>query len=274
MNRGSLSGIATETVRICEAGQYRTATGKLVVVADEIQRAVKGTVLYSASNLPAIPPQPLGLETRIEVANETTFRGLAKLAPRGGHIACLNFASARNPGGGFLGGAQAQEEALARASALYPCLLATPAYYEQNRRNRSAVYLDLVIFSPQVPFFRKDAGDLLEQPILASVITAPAPNRGAVAQNEPRNLPLVETALRRRAEMVLHVAQVHGVERLVLGAWGCGVFRNDPAKVASIFASLIKRPGRFAGVFRDVLFSVYDRSEPRLALQAFADAFR
>jgi uncharacterized protein (TIGR02452 family) len=274
MNRDSLSGIARETVRICEAGQYQTATGKSVAVADDVRRAVKGTVLYSTSNLPPLPSQTSAVDTKIEVANETTFRGLAKLATRGGHIACLNFASAKNPGGGFLGGAQAQEEALARASALYECLLAAPEYYERNRGNRSAVYLDLIIYSPQVPFFRKDAGDLLEKPVLASVITAPAPNRGAVVQNEPGNLPLVEAALRRRAEMVLHIAQAHGVERLVLGAWGCGVFRNDPAKVASIFANLIKAPGRFAGVFRDVLFSVYDRSEPPLALRAFVNAFR
>ena len=274
MNRDSLSGIARETVRICEAGQYQSPMGKQVVLADDIKRAVKGTVLYSVSNLPPIPQQMSALETRIEVANETTFRGLAKLALRGGHIACLNFASARNPGGGFLGGAQAQEEALARASALYHCLVAAPKYYERNRANRSAVYLDLVIFSPQVPFFRKDAGDLLEKPILASVITAPAPNRGAVAQNERGNLALVETALRRRAEMVLHIAQAHGVERLVLGAWGCGVFRNDPEKVSAVFASLIKPPGRFAGVFRDVLFSVYDRAEPALTLRAFANALR
>lgn len=208
------------------------------------------------------------------MANETTFRGLAKVAVRGGHIACLNFASARNPGGGFLGGAQAQEEALARASALYHCLLAAPEYYERNRGNRSAVYLDLVIFSPQVPFFRTDAGDLLKKPVLASVITAPAPNRGAVAENEPGNLPLIETALRRRAEMVLHIAQAHGVERIVLGAWGCGVFRNDAVKVASVFANLIKPPGRFARVFRDVLFSVYDRVEPPLTLRAFINALK
>jgi len=211
-------------------------------------------------------------ETKIEVANETTFRGLIRLAAHGGRIGCLNFASARNPAGGFLSGAQAQEEALARASALYPCLQAAPEYYERNRVHRSAIYLDLVIFSPNVPFFRNDAGDLIEEPILASVITAPAPNRGAVAQNEPRNLPLVEPALRRRAEMILHVAQAHGVECLVLGAWGCGVFRNDPAQVASTFASLIKPPGRFAGVFRHVIFSVYDRAEPPLTLRTFTIA--
>lgn len=274
MNRGSLAGVANETVEICDAGQYQTPTGKQVLLADDIQRAVKGTVLYSTDSLPALKPHGPPAETHIEVANETTFRGLVKLAGRGGHIACLNFASARNPGGGFLSGAQAQEEALARASALYPCLLAAPQYYERNRANRSAVYLDLLIFSPQVPFFRKDAGELLESPLLASVITAPAPNRGAVAQNESRNLASVEPVLRRRAEMVLHVAQAHGVERLVLGAWGCGVFRNDPARVASIFAALIKPPGRFAGAFRDVLFSVYDRAEPPLTLRAFANAFK
>jgi len=268
MNRGSLAAIARETVQICEAGQYRTPAGKQV----DIRRAVNGTVMYSPQNLPALPGRGAAVETRIEVANETTFRGLVKLAARGGQIACLNFASARNPGGGFLGGAQAQEEALARASALYPCLLAVPEYYERNRANRSALYLDLVIYSPKVPFFRKDAGELLEQPILASVITAPAPNRGAVVQNEARNLPLVEPALRRRAEMILQIAQAHGVEGLVLGAWGCGVFRNDPAKVASVFMGLIKPPGRFAGVFRDVLFSAYDRSEPPLTLRAFANA--
>jgi uncharacterized protein (TIGR02452 family) len=132
----------------------------------------------------------------------------------------------------------------------------------------------LVIFSPFVPFFRNDSGGLLTQPVLASVITAPAPNRGAVAQNEPESVPQVEPTLRRRAEMVLHIAEAHGVEGLVLGAWGCGVFRNDPNQVASIFSGLINPPGRFAGVFRDVLFSVYDRAEPPSNLQAFTNQFK
>jgi uncharacterized protein (TIGR02452 family) len=244
-----------------------------VDISNDVRNAVRGTAVFSSANLPPITLQQT-LDTKIEVANETTFRGLARLAQRGGHIGCLNFASAKNPGGGFLTGAQAQEEALARASALYPCLQAAPEYYERNRANRSAIYLDLVIFSPMVPFFRNDAGTLLEKPVLASVITAPAPNRGAVVQNERQNLPLVEGALRRRAEMILHIAQAKRVDGLVLGAWGCGVFRNDPAQVVSIFVELIKPPGRFAGVFRDVLFSVYDRAEPALTLRAFANSLR
>jgi uncharacterized protein (TIGR02452 family) len=268
------AAIARETVKICEAGQYLTPTARQVVLAEDIKRAVKGAILYSAGTMPSSPHPTPPIETKIEVANETTFQGLSRLAAHGGHIACLNFASARNPGGGFLGGAQAQEEALARASALFPCLLEAPEYYERNRANRSAVYLDLMIFSPQVPFFRNDAGHLLEKPLLASVITAPAPNRGAIAQNEPNNLPLVGPALERRAEMILRIAQAHGVEHLVLGAWGCGVFRNDPATVATTFARLLRPPGPFAGIFRDVLFSVYDRSDPPLTFQAFGSALK
>jgi uncharacterized protein (TIGR02452 family) len=274
MSRDTLAALSKETVSICQAGIYEPPGGKQVNLSTDIQQAVRSTVVYSPANLPAVAaPQPK-VETQIEVANETTFRGLTRLSARGGHLGCLNFASARNPGGGFLTGAQAQEEALARASALYPCLQAAPEYYERNRANRSAVYLDFVIFSPRVPFFRNDAGALLEHPVLASIITAPAPNRGAVVQNEPRNLPLVEPALRRRAEMILHIAQAHRIDSLVLGAWGCGVFRNDPAQVAAIFAKLIKPPGRFTGVFRNALFSVYDRAEPPLTLRAFTNALK
>jgi uncharacterized protein (TIGR02452 family) len=211
---------------------------------------------------------------RLDVRNETTFQALTRLAVSGGHLACLNFASAKNPGGGFLNGSLAQEEALACASGLYPCLLKAPDYYERNRANRSALYLELAIFSPLVPFFRNDAGTLLENPVLASVITSPAPNAGAIAQNEPANRRYVEPTIRRRAEQVLAIAGAHQVDRLVLGAWGCGVFRNDPHAVARIFADTLKPPGKFAGAFDEVVFAVFDRSENEATYRAFAEAFR
>jgi uncharacterized protein (TIGR02452 family) len=232
-------------------------------------------MLYSTEKPPLANPRTGGFVTRFEVNNETTFQALSWLAESGsGHLACLNFASARNPGGGFLKGSVAQEEALACASGLYPCLLSAQNYYERNRENRSALYLDLAIFSPHVPFFRDDAGTLLARPLLASIITAPAPNAGAIGQNEPGNLRHVEPTLRRRAELVLRIATAHQVQRIVLGAWGCGVFRNEPSTVAKIFADLIKAPGTFAGVFAEVVFAVYDRSENQRSYQAFADQFK
>jgi uncharacterized protein (TIGR02452 family) len=267
--------MAQETIAICDAGFYETLNGRRVNVADEIAVAKAGTVLYAPEKPPVVPVQEAKRATRFEVLNETAFQALARLAAsHGGHLGCLNFASAKNPGGGFLNGSLAQEEALACASGLYPCLLKAPEYYERNRENRSPLYLDLVIFSPLVPFFRNDEGELLEKPILASVITAPAPNAGAVAQNEPANLNQVEPTMRRRAELVLEIARAHKVDQLVLGAWGCGVFRNDPRTIARIFVDLLKPEGRFAGVFDDIAFAVFDRSEGEATYRAFAEEFK
>jgi uncharacterized protein (TIGR02452 family) len=264
--------MAKETVAICEAGFYVAPSGQRLDVAAPLDRAKAGTLFYS----PEQPPRPTqaatGVSSRFEVKNETTFQALARHAGSE-HVASLNFASAKNPGGGFLNGSLAQEEALACASGLYPCLLKAPEYYERNRANRSALYLDLAIFSPLVPFFRNDDGVLLERVVLASVITAPAPNAGAVAQNEPGNAQLIKPALRRRAELVLSIASAHQVKQLVLGAWGCGVFRNDPRVVASIFADLLHPPGKFAGVFPGVSFAVLDRSTDQATCRAFAEHF-
>jgi len=264
--------MAKQTVAICEAGFYDAPSGRRVSIADHLAKAKMGTVLYSPDKPPLARTSETKRPTRVDVRNETTFQALVRLAASGdGHLACLNFASAKNPGGGFLNGSLAQEEALACASGLYACLLKAPEYYERNRANRSALYLDLAIFSPLVPFFRNDAGVLLENSILASVITAPAPNAGAIAQNEPANLPHVEPTMKRRAELVLSIASSHQVDRLVLGAWGCGVFRNDPRTVAGIFAEALESPGKFAGVFGEVVFAVFDRSENEATYRAFAD---
>jgi len=84
-----------------------------------------------------------------------------------------------------------------------------------------------VIWSPAVPVFRDDQGHLLDEPYTTSFLTAAAPNRGAIASNQPENLPDVPATLRRRARRVLTVAAAHGHRSLVLGAWGCGVFAND-----------------------------------------------
>lgn len=274
MSRDKRAMMAKQTVAICEAGFYDAPSGKRVSIAEELAKAKTGTVLYSPEKPPVARTSETKRATRFDVKNETAFQALARLAASGGHVACLNFASAKNPGGGFLNGSLAQEEALACASGLYPCLLKAPEYYERNRANRSALYLDLVIYSPLVPFFRNDAGALLEKPVLASMITSPAPNAGAIAQNEPANRRHVEPTMKRRAEQVLAIADAHQVDRLVLGAWGCGVFRNEPRTVARIFVELLKPPGRFTGAFDEVVFAVFDRSENEATYRAFADVFQ
>lgn len=246
--------IAKQTIAACEAGRYANETGAVVDLAPLIERAVAGTLLYDRATYasPAIPAREV--ETTIAVTGESTIEAVRRLAMGGGHVGCLNFASAKNPGGGFLGGAQAQEESLARSSALYPCLQAQPSHYARNRANHSALYLDLAIYSPAVPFFRDDDGGWLPAPVPCSVITCAAPNAGALRQHRRFDAAEVEAVLRARAELVLAIARGHGIDHLVLGAWGAGVFGNDPAMVARAFADLLR--GSFARAFATVAFAV------------------
>jgi uncharacterized protein (TIGR02452 family) len=272
-NTDALIARAQETLAICEAGTYVTYSGRQVLIRGFLGPAIAGTVLHERAE---VSPRARLMVARhrwtaIEVRNESTFMAAARLTAPGSRVAVLNFASAYNPGGGFLRGSTAQEEALARASGLYPCLLAAPDFYARNRANGSSLYLDLSLFSPGVPFFRDDYGTLLGSPILASVVTVPAPNARAIRANEPGSAPLVEPTLRRRAELVLATARVHGIDRLVLGAWGCGVFGNDPTTVASIFAGLLAPDGAYGGAFERVVFAVLDRAPGVPTYQAFTD---
>ena len=263
-----------------ENGHYLLEDGSSVSVADAMADAVAGTVLYHPDEIgdlldsgPADSADSTGHPTRtVEVDNCTTFSGVRALLADdpNADVACLNFASAKNPGGGFIGGSQAQEEALARASGLYACLLATPDYYQQNRANPSPLYTDHIIYSPAVPVFRDDDDRLLAEPYRTSIITAPAPNAGALMQNRPEDEPLLVPTMARRIRAVLAVAQAQGHRHLVLGAWGCGVFGNDPATVAELFREALDG-GAYDSVER-VVFAVLDTTSEQGTFGPFRDA--
>lgn len=273
----SLAGTAKATLTIVEQGGYLTPLGQHRDLRAAIERARTSTRLYRPGDGDALVARtPLRTDApalHIEVTSETTGQATRRLSQEE-HVtavAALNFASAKNPGGGFLGGAKAQEEDLARCSALYPCLLTQREYYDVNRATESMLYTDHIIYSPGVPFFRNDRLELLEQPYLCSIITAPAPNAGeALRRDVSRSA--VASALRTRAGKVLAVAEAEGERCLVLGAWGCGVFRNDPAEVAAVFADWLASD-RFRGAFDRVIFAIKDRSSGCATLSAFQRRF-
>lgn len=266
----SLKGIAAQTLEIIERGYYLNTLGERVELAHEIERAVEGTVLYRPAELKRLlgAPSPGAGRARIEVCNETTQVAAERLARERDDVVMLNFASAKNAGGGFINGAKAQEEDLARSSALYACLVEQREYYDSNRREPSMLYTDHLIYSPSVPFFRVRNRELIDTPFFASVITAPAPNAGEHLRRHPNGHADVETSLRRRAGYVLAVAKAQGHRCLVLGAWGCGVFRNDPALVAKTFATWLDDE-QFANSFDHVELAVWDRSKSRANIGAF-----
>ena len=190
--------------------------------------------------------------TRFSVTTESTLEAASRLQHTRPMI--LNFASAKNRGGGWLRGAKAQEESLCRASTLSASLYNPVAavYYDANRTCGTTLYTDHAIYSPTVCFFRNDAGELLPLPYTAAVLTMPAPNVGAFKQDW-EHAALHET-LERRVECVLTAAWLTGHENLVLGAWGCGVFKNEPSQVAEVFYKHLTGP--YKGAFSDVTFAI------------------
>lgn len=268
-----LRALTQETEQIVAAGRYRAPSGREVSLAAAIEAAREGTRLHGPEPVPVPPLRPAG-PALIEVTGESSLEAARRLADAADdEPAVLNFASARNPGGGYLNGAQAQEEALCRASALHTCLLRAAGFYEHHRAHRDPFYTDRVIHSPGVPVFRDDRGRLLEEPFTVGFLTSPAPNAGVIRQRAPERMAEVPRALAARAERVLETAVSHGCRRLVLGAWGCGVFRNDPAQVAAAFRGLLQPGGRFAGAFEHVVFGVLDRTPGSVVRGAFEEAF-
>ncbi len=262
-----LHEVATVNEEIAERGSYRAGAVE-VEVGGPLAAARAGTVSYGPSHRPAATGAFGGVP---EVTAEGSMQAARRLTEDGGsHVAVLNFASARNPGGGYLRGAKAQEEDLCRSALLYHCLLAAPDYYEAHRASGDLHYSHRVIWSPAVPVVRDDRRELLRQPYAVSFLTSPAPNAGQLALRSEGRPVDVRAVLVERAGRVLGVAAAHGVRELVLGAWGCGVFRNDPAEVADAFAVALDSYG---ATFDRVVFAVWDRTPVSANRAAFEARF-
>jgi uncharacterized protein (TIGR02452 family) len=143
--------------------------------------------------------------------------------------------------------------------------------YARNAALRDALYTSYAIYSPDVPVFRDDTGHLLPQPYLCSFITAPAVNAKVVLDRDRARRPEVRAAMHERVERVLALAAAHGHGARVLGAWGCGVFGNDPREIAELFAAALHGP--FRGVFATVIFAVLDWSRERRFIGPFERVF-
>ena len=270
ISRSLAARLGQDTVRILEAGHYTAPSGTTVPLRDRIDRAVAGTRSYAPTD--ALAREHRGPHaTRIEVTNETTLAAAARLIGEGcTDIAALNFASAKNPGGGFLGGARAQEETLARSSGLYACIASDPMY-EHHRAQHDPMYTPWVIYSPAVPVIRADEGAFLETPYDCAFVTSPAVNAGVVLERDPSRRTEIRDAMRERVARVLAVAAQHGHRTFVLGAWGCGVFANDPTEVADLFHAAVHGP--FAGAFERLVFAVLDYSPEQRFIGPFRARF-
>ena len=205
----------------------------------------------------------------VVVSSKRTYEAAA--AYKGQRVAVLNFASASNPGGGVVTGAGAQEECLCRCSGLY-FSLNTPdmwaGFYEPHRRAHDPIHNDDIIFTPQVTVFKTDTATPRLMPEAewydVDVITCAAPNLRERPTNRyntgvgDRQALLTDKELlalhEKRLRRILDVAVSEGCETIILGAFGCGAFQNNPEVVALANRNVI---GDYLRGFRTIEYAVY-----------------
>lgn len=183
-----------------------------------------------------------------------------------GKTALLNFASYKNPGGMFLNGSKAQEESLCHASFLYNVLSRfVTAFYDWNNQNKNkALYLNRGLYSPNIVFQHGGAE------FYCDVITCAAPNKSAAQKYQ--NVSDVENTkvLKSRIKYVLDIAKDNEVEVLILGAYGCGVFGQNPTEVAMIFKECLETTHK--NCFSKVVFAIPSGRDGNL--EAFKSVFK
>ena len=210
-------------------------------------------------------------DTEVTVTGDRSYQAAMRLAVenKGCKIAVMNFANAFHPGGGVTMGASAQEECLCRTSTLYPLLdreILKRTYYEHHRKLKTPKATDALVYTEDVVICKTDE-DLpkrlpREQWVKVDVITVAAPdlrnmsNRYAPLVNGGTNMNNAELFGYhvKRAIHVLTCAAAKEADILVLGAFGCGAFQNDPEVVARAYKVAI---AEFPKVFRKIEFAVY-----------------
>lgn len=171
-------------------------------------------------------------------------------------VGILNFASGTTPGGGVINGTSAQEESLCRQTTLYPSLASKIAYdkfYSKNIKENTGMYIPSVIYTPDVYIIKPKDDDRFyndEHCIPVNVISCAAPNIRRLQSSHPElcKPELIRWNLDKKIDLIFRVAASKNIRMLVLGAFGCGAFRNDPDMVADIFIEKIDKYRRYLDI--------------------------
>lgn len=227
----------------------------------------------------ALPQPPYAEPAKVIVTKNRSFEAARPYAEQGIKTAVLNFASSTNPGGGVTSGASAQEECLCRVSTLYPCLKDESmwdAFYAPHRKARNPLHNDDIIYTKDVIVFKDDDYQPLPKLFAVDVITCAAPTLREQASNRynpsdgdqaPDITPEQLLALHeRRGRQILSTAVTNGAQVIILGAFGCGAFKNDPAIVAQAYANILPE---YLHYFRTIEFAVYCRPHSPQNFDAF-----
>ena len=231
------------------------------VLSDSLSFSLENTKIYRENEYPEIKDRK-EYDVNVVVTKSRTFEAAINNHKKYSDkkIAVLNFASSTTPGGGVTSGSSAQEESLCRCSTLYPALdtkYLFDNYYLKNRREINPLNNDDIIYIKDITICKSDVDHplrLLEKEFIkVDVITCAAPNlrdKSSIADEELYQIHL------KRAKHILHIAALNNVEILILGAFGCGAFRNDPNVVAKAYKNALEE---YKKSFFLIDFAIYTR---------------
>lgn len=194
----------------------------------------------------------------LSVESNTSFNA-AKKYLQYGKTAVLNFANPHNPGGGVHNGAMAQEECLCRSSNLYPCISNKNVfndYYLYHKDMNHYFFSDRLIYTKDITVFKDDRDVPQIMPksewFNVDVITCAAPY---IAKRKYTNKTALKELFKGRIKNIFEAAIDNDVEVIILGAFGCGAFKNPPEVVAKAFHETIEE-NNYSSCFKKIVFAI------------------
>lgn len=253
-----------------------------------IRQSTESQIFISETDHIVVPSANKAEKAHVAVSEKRSLEAAEVYAKQGKKVCVLNFASSTNPGGGVVNGASAQEESICRCTTLYPCLnhdTMWKHFYEPHRMARNPLYNNDCIYTPNVYVFKSD----ISFPVLlprdkwwsVNILTCAAPNlreRPSNAMNpsagdkaakiSPTEL---EKLLFSRIRRIFEVAASTENEVLILGAFGCGAFKNPPESVAKVFYAVMQD---YLCHFDAIEYAVYHTEREMANYEAFKRAMK
>ena len=258
-----------KNAKIFQETQERYTTDQ--ILKRSISQSILGQLFISEETTIDIPKSNNAKNAKIIVSKKRSLEAAEKYAKEGKKVCVLNFASAKTPGGGVVNGASAQEECICRCSTLYPCLnteMMWNLFYQPHRDKSNALHNNDCIYTPDICVFKSDIDfpELLSEKSWwnVNIITCAAPKFrerhedfvlfGDKHYPEKLMLSDLELLLTERIRRIFEVAASNGNDVLVLGAFGCGAFKNPPEIVAKVFNTVMQE---YICCFDEIEFAVF-----------------
>ena len=266
--RNMRADVFKHTVFLVQQGYYYNQKQSKISFPDS-KIIIGGTRFYDKPETTFHIPT-INSNTIIKVVNLDCLLAAEKLLREGYHPAVLNMASRQNPGGGVQTGAGAQEENLFRRTNLFQSLFQFVPYAEKYgvRKSRFQYPLDRNyggIYTPDATVFRgteQDGYPLLDTPYQMSFIAVAGINRPTLASPELIASELIEP-VKNKMRTIFRIGLLYNHDSLVLGALGCGAFRNPPAHIARLYHEVMEEE-EFKNKYKLLVFAILDDHNARL----------